>query len=166
MALAEVQKRKLKLAFESYDFDHNGVLDKPDLERAATQTSKIKDLEEGSTEENKVESVYTIGWDDLQKLADADNDGNITLEEWYVFFDGLISDRDKIEQFLKAAATKLIPNLDADGDGKITQQDYKEFISSFNELGKSDAVTAFQKLDTNGDGFLTYDEMKNHVRDF
>jgi Ca2+-binding EF-hand superfamily protein len=47
MALAELQKRKLKVAFESYDFDGNGVLDKQDIERAASQTSKIKDLKSG-----------------------------------------------------------------------------------------------------------------------
>lgn len=166
MALAEIQKRKLKVAFESYDFDGNGVLDIQDLERAAVQTSKIKDLKPETTEEKKVESVYTIGWDDLKGVADADNNGEVTLDEWYVFFDGLISDTNKIEQFLQAAATKLIPNLDADGDGKITPEDYKEFIFSFNKLGKSDAETAFKKLDTNGDGFMTYDELKNHVRDF
>lgn len=166
MALAEIQKRKLKVAFKIYDFDRNGVLDKQDLERAAVQTSKIKDLEVGSTEEKKVESVYTIGWDELKGVADADNNGEVTLDEWYVFFDGLINDQNKLEQFLQAGATKLLPNLDSDGDGKITREDYKEFIFSFNELGKSDAVTAFQKLDTNGDGFLTPEELKNHFRDF
>lgn len=166
MALADVQKRKLKVAFESYDFDHNGVLDAQDLERAASQTSKIKDLDSGSTEQKNVESVYFLGWDDLKGVADADNNGEVTLDEWYVFFDGLISDKNKLEQFLQAAATKLIPNLDSDGDGKITPEDYKEFIFSFNELGKSEAETAFQKLDTNGDGFMTHEELKNHIRDF
>ena len=166
MALAELQKRKLKVAFESYDFDHDGSLTKDDLERAASQTSKIKDLKSGSQAQEKVESVYTIGWDDLQGVADADNNGEVTLEEWYVFFDGLINDQNKIEQYLQAAATKLIPNLDSDGDVKITQEDYKEFLFSFNELGKCDAETAFKKLDTNGDGFITHDEMKGHIREF
>jgi len=113
-----------------------------------------------------VESVYTIGWDELQGVADSDNNGEVTLDEWYVFFEGLINDQNKIEQYLQAAATKLIPNLDSEGDGKITQEDYKEFIFSFNELGKSEAETAFQKLDTNGDGSITHDELKSHIREF
>lgn len=170
MALTELQKRKLKVAFEIYDFDHDGSLTKDDLERAAAQTSKIKPVKAGSTEqdklEEKVESVYTIGWDELQGVADADNNGEVSLEEWYVYFDGLIHDQNKFEQYLEAAATKLIPNLDSDGDGKITLEDYKEFFFSFNDLGKSEAQTAFQKLDTNGDGFITHDELKGHFREF
>lgn len=166
MALAEIQKRKLKVAFESYDFDGNGVLDIQDLERAAVQTSKIKDLKPGTPEEKKVEDVYKVGWNDLKAVADADNNGEVTLDEWYVFFDGVISDQNKLEQYLQVAATHLLPKLDSDGDGQITLEDYKEFIFSFNKLGKKDAETAFKKLDTNGDGALTPEELKNHVRDF
>lgn len=166
MALAEIQKRKLKVAFESYDFDQNGVLEKEDLERAAVQTAKINDLEVGTAGEKKVESVYTIGWDELKAVADADNNGEVTLDEWYVFFDGVINDSSKLEHFLQVAATTLIPNLDSDGDGQITLEDYKEFIFSFNKLEKTDEETGFQKLDTNGDVFLTPDELTNHVRDF
>lgn len=169
MALTELQKRKLKIAFESYDFDHDGSLTKDDLERAAAQTSKIKEVKAGSTEQDKlqdkVESVYTIGWDELAG-ADTDSSGEVSLDEWYEFFDGLINDQNKIEQYLQAAATKLIPNLDSDGDGQITLEDYKEFIYSFNDLGKSEAQTAFQKLDTNGDGAISHDELKSHIRDF
>jgi Ca2+-binding EF-hand superfamily protein len=166
MALAEIQKRKLKVAFESYDFDGNGVLDKEDLERAAVQTSKIKDLKVGTTEEKKVESAYTVGWDDLKGIADADNNGEVTLDEWYVFFEGVISDTNKLENFLQVGATQILSNIDSDGDGQITLEDYKEFIFSFNKLGKKDAETAFKKLDTNGDGAITPEELKNHFRDF
>lgn len=165
MALTELQKRKLQVAFESYDFDGDGALEKEDLERVASQTSKIQDLKSGTPGKKKVESVVTIGWDELQGIADADSSGEVTLDEWYVFFDGVINNPNKFEQYIQAAASRMIPYLDSDGDGKISLEDYKEFILSFN-LGKGDAETAFKKLDTDNDGDITHEELKERIREF
>lgn len=165
MTLTEFQKRKLEIAFESYDFDGDGSLSKQDLERVASQASKIQDLRAGSSGKKKVESVITIGWDDLQGIADSNSDGEVTLDEWYIFFDELVNNQSKFDQYLQASANRLIPYLDSDADGQITLEDYKDFILSFN-LGKSEAETAFKKLDTNNDGFITREELKKIIEEF
>lgn len=166
MALAELQKRKLQIAFEGYDFDGSGALDDKDIERVVSQTSKIRGLEPGSPDYEQLKSGFFQSWNELQKGADANKDGQVTLDEWYAFFDRIINNPTEFEQYIATAANTVTPWLDSDGDGKITLEDYKEFIISFNNSGKSEAEIAFKKLDTNGDGFLTHDELKTHMQDF
>ncbi len=166
MALAELQKRKLKIAFEGYDFDGSGVLDEKDIERVVSKTSTIRGIQAGSPDYEKLKSGFLDSWNALQKVADANNDGEVNLEEWYAFFDKIINNQKEFDEYIGTAANTVVPWLDSDGDGQINLEDYKGFISSFNKLGNSEAEIAFKKLDANGDGVLTYDELKNHIRDF
>ncbi|KAG9130960.1 hypothetical protein Leryth_006733 [Lithospermum erythrorhizon] len=101
------------------------------------------------------------GLKQMFKMIDADNSGNITLEELKV---GL----EKVGANLKdSEITDLMQAADIDNSGTI---DYGEFVAAMlhlNKIQKEDHMfAAFSFFDEDGSGYITHDELKQACEKF
>ncbi|MBD2347072.1 hypothetical protein [Anabaena subtropica] len=58
MALSELQKRKLKVEFQSYDLDGDGAINQDDFEGLAAQIARVTGIKSGASEYEQLKSEY------------------------------------------------------------------------------------------------------------
>lgn len=165
MALSELQKRKLKVEFQSYDLDGDGTITQDDSEGLLTQIARVTGVKSGASEYEQLKSEYQKHWDELKKIADTDGNGEVSLDEWYSYSESIINDQNQFDQYVIASTNRLVELVDTDNDGRLTLEDYKRFFTAYG-LGASEEEAIFTKLDANGDGFVTRDEVTELVREF
>jgi Ca2+-binding EF-hand superfamily protein len=153
--LTEFQKRKAQKSFEAHDYNSNGALSQADFELIVENLAKLGQNQQLPKYE-ALKSTYISFWLELQALADIDNDGEVTLDEWYAYYD---------HHLVHLMMSHLFELIDADGDRKITIEEYKRFATCWNR-SENEACETFLKLDINGDGILDKEEFLQHLDDF
>lgn len=121
------RQERWRMTFRFYDVNNDGVIGQEDLaitiknllerKRVTPDSAQGKAIIEGT---GKVIAALAP--------ADADRDGEITLEEWNTFFDGQTNRHDTgtrlpsplMLEFARAA----FPAFDVDGDGAVDASDY------------------------------------------
>lgn len=157
--LTEFQKKKLNKVFQNHDFDSNGVLEKADFEGLVTNLCQFRNYHKESSEYKNLESNYMKIWSELQKVADANSDNKITLDEWFTCFDSILATEDSYNQVIGPIINLLFNIADVDGKGQINQEEFKVWAQNWN-LSESEASESFLKIDGNGDGILDKQEFK------
>lgn len=165
MALSELQKRKLKVEFQSYDLDGDGTINQDDFEGLAAQIARVTGIKSGASEYEQLKSEYQKHWNELKKIADSDGNDEVSLDEWYKYSESIINDQKQFDQYVIDSTSRLVELIDTDNDGKLTLENYKRFFTAYG-LGASEEEAIFKKLDANGDGFVTKDEVLKLVREF
>ncbi len=163
--LTEFQKKKLNKVFQNHDFDSNGVLEKTDFEGLITNLCQFRNYHKESSEYKKLESNFMNLWSELQKVADANSDNQVTLDEWFTCFDSVLATKDSYNQVIDPIIDLLFDIADVDGDGQINQEEYKLLYKNWN-LSESEASESFSKIDGNGDGILDKQEYKQLFYEF
>ncbi|MSP12021.1 MAG: EF-hand domain-containing protein [Chloroflexi bacterium] len=95
--LSEFRKRKVKGLMESMDFDGNGVIEKDDFEKVFQRMAENLQLLPGTPEYEGMHTFILSGWDSTRQLADANNDQQVTYEEFLGAVDTLINNREIFE---------------------------------------------------------------------
>ncbi|MGB8690437.1 MAG: hypothetical protein WCD53_24320 [Microcoleus sp.] len=159
MALTELQKRKFKVAFDSQDTDGSGVLTQKDFDalRAKMQAS--------FPVTKKLKALLEDQWNALQSNIDSNKDGNVTIEEWYEYLDGIIHDEKKFEDYIQQTADSLLESLDTNKDKTISKAEYIKFSLAVG-VKEDDAEAAFEQLDKSGDASISIDELKENIKEF
>ncbi|QIR36321.1 calcium-binding protein [Tolypothrix sp. PCC 7910] len=153
--LTEFQKQKARKSFEVHDFNGDGILTLADFELIVENLAKLGQKQR-LLEYQALKSAYTSFWLELQALADIDNDGQVSLDEWYAYYD---------HHLVHLMMDFMFDLIDGDGDGEITVKEYKQFATCWNR-SETEAGETFLKLDLNGDGCLTKLEILQHFDDF
>lgn len=140
LKLSEEELKQLKKEFHSIDTDHNGKLDKKELENFMAK--------------NHLETEFAHL---AIKLFDENGDGQISFKE-FVKFTQALSKLDKDPILLQRM---LFTTLDKDDSGYL---DAKELLSFFNDFSpdpvtEEDVKNIIENLDANGDGKLSFDEL-------
>ncbi|CAG4942930.1 unnamed protein product [Parnassius apollo] len=85
--VSEFRKKKYLKAFNTFDTDGSGTIEKKDFEMSAQMLAKSTD---GKVDEAKykeyLNTVLKI-WDGLQSQADANKDGQVSANEWVALWD-------------------------------------------------------------------------------
>lgn len=160
--LSELQKRKLTVYFRSIDSDGNGVIQKTDFEQHAGYVVAARNAAPGSPTYNWVYNKWMKEWERLATFADTNQDGEVTLEEWFDFhYKELQLDQPywKIpeEEGGETPQEFLFDILDLDEDGVISWKEYSLFLTAYaveEELHRE----IFEKLDLDGDGIISRGE--------
>jgi len=102
-------------------------------------------------------------WDQLAAIADTDNDGRVTRDEFRAAAQAITA---AMRQAAAAGVAspfdtwidRLFGVIDADGDGRITQQEYTHWLEALGLAADTDIDAAFAGFDKNDDGHLSLEE--------
>jgi Ca2+-binding EF-hand superfamily protein len=116
--LTSFQVRKFTRMFNALDINSDGALDAEDVElvvgRHATESAGRAEPAHLAT----LEAAYRAWYGGIIQMADHNQDGKVTLEEFLGFQENLMKDAALYEQIIGAITQMTCTILDHDGDGK------------------------------------------------
>lgn len=124
-----LRRAKLRQLFQIYDADGNGVLEQVDFLAVVERFATARGLDSESDAHRRLQELYLSVWDELQREADADGDGQVTLQEMRSYLDRVTHDPALFVQQVLTITELLFGVLDANSDGLITEKEYLEFAS-------------------------------------
>jgi Ca2+-binding EF-hand superfamily protein len=147
------------------DADKNGVLERVDYERLADRLIAANKMQATSPVATRIRGSYLEMWSRMEKLADANKDGKVTLTEFLASLGEIFADKSLYTQLVTQQSAAIVEMTDHDRDGKIQEADFVANLVAYGQ--KEDAArAAFKKLDRNSDGVLTNDELLAAVEEF
>jgi juvenile hormone diol kinase len=156
--LGSLQKRKLKRMFVFYDLDKDGVLTKDDFEILTKNFAKTRNLTIDSKEIMPLQGMFMKQWEDLVHIADTNKDNKVTIDEWLVYWDKILSSEELYNAVVNGFGEFFFNLLDRDGDKKVSAKEYEEYISSF-QVNDFDIKNIFSRL-TNNTGVLELEDAR------
>ena len=164
--LTDLQKRKFKREFETYDANGDGILEKKDFDIAADKLIAGLKLADGDDRAKAVRTVYTGWWQDLVAHRDSDGDKRLDFDEWMAHADTISQAANaNYEQKIVAQGTMLFHFIDFDSDGKIDASEFGLWLGAFG-VSSEVAQQSFAKLDREGQGFLSQANLTDAMREF
>jgi Ca2+-binding EF-hand superfamily protein len=158
----QIRKRLVRF-YNVYDADGNGVITQADAELSLNNLAALRNYKVGTPEYESFRAGFLIYWNDLLKAADADQNSEITLEEWLKYHENLLSDKSRALQTILPSVFAMFDVMDSDGNGSITMGEYKNFMHAFGVPEKWIGEDVFQKLDLNKDGSISKKELGDVV---
>ncbi len=150
--------KKITHYFNMYDYNGNGVIEESDLLIPAERLTKIR----GWGPNSEKTTAYIAGIKQMAvrliQIADENNDGVISLEEYIKYWVGMVTAfrtaNEQVMTMLRAIALDTGNMLDENNDGKVTWEEYDQFVRSFRKDMYFDTKATFAILDLNKDGVI------------
>ncbi|KAB0802083.1 hypothetical protein PPYR_04269 [Photinus pyralis] len=157
--MADFRKKKLLYVFNIFfDVNQSGTIDGKDFELAIEKVCVLRGWKSGTPEYRKTHDSLIQIWDGLRKKADSNNDGQVSVEEWYQMWDDFAKTPDKPLDW-QTQYLKFMFNLeDSSGDGAIDVEEFTGVCSCYG-VDASECRIAFQKMCA-GEPQVTYDQFK------
>ncbi|NET64144.1 MAG: hypothetical protein F6K63_06905 [Moorea sp. SIO1G6] len=161
--LTELQQKKLTTLFNNIDADSGGTLNQDDFHLILNKLASSRGLKPNSWQYAYLRSILVSMWNNLS-LADQNSDAEITLEEWFKYYDNLIHS-DAYEPLIQLQCDVFFALLDQDDNGEISQQEYVDLVSAYG-VDPSWARENFGHLDLNSDGHISQEELFTLMDEF
>ncbi|MGH3873462.1 MAG: EF-hand domain-containing protein [Pseudonocardiaceae bacterium] len=165
MAISEFVKRKLSIAFYRFDYDKDGVVAENDFVQLGQEVAKLQGLDADSVEAASVIEAHRAWWDAYFKDADGDDDGQVTIEEYFAAVDAWVGGNPDALSHAIASNGLVFDTIDQDGDGKLSLNEFSLYLQAYG-LATTDAATAFGHLDLDGDGYISRDEFAKNMSEY
>jgi hypothetical protein len=164
--LSDLQKKKLHRLFAVLDSDHNGQLERSDYTTIVSNLAQFHDWKSGSPEYSAVETLYMTIWGNLKALADANNDGQVSPDEFMEFHAQMLSTPEMYDQITVGTVDLLFEAFDSNRDQQLSAEDFRNFFEAYGirEQGASDE--AYPKLDVGGKGGISKAQALERVKEF
>lgn len=156
--LSDLQRQKLTRYFRVYDVDDDGRIGPGDFRRVVENVRILHGLADGSPAHRALMDGYLERWEALRRVADADDDGGVDLDEWLDYWTGLVEDEARYEREVANVTTRLLELFDTDEDGSLGREEYCDFFGVYG-LSAEMARRVFGALDVDGDGRISRDEL-------
>ena len=156
--LSDLQTRKLTRYFHMYDVDDDGHIGPRDFARILENLRILHGLAESSEDYRELEAGYRRRWEGIRRAADADHDGEVSLDEWLDYWDGVLSDEDRYEEEVQELTERLFSLFDTDGDGSIQADEFCNFYGAYG-MSAAQARQIFMDLDADGDSRIARAEL-------
>ena len=167
MRISESHARTLAVRFQHWDRDHNGYIERSDMEEAARRLGEAFGRAADSPEQLALTKSCRQFWQTLARHADVDLDGRISQDEYVTAFGSeVMVEPGTFESVYRALLGNVVKLADANGDGKLNEEEYLRLMQNWYNAHESDAAAAFRRLDRDGDGFLSLEEMVRSATDF
>lgn len=120
---------------------------------ALEKTAGLRKLTPGDAKHLEVQASLAYVWEHLKKVADRDNDGTVSTEEWLKMWDEAISAQQNPE-WVSRYQGFLFEAEDVTGDGKVDLDEYTTAYTSYG-VSADECKQAFTKL-TNVSCFVLF----------
>ncbi len=167
--LKKLQKKKITKMFNALDTNGNGFITLDDFIAQFERFAGQQKLESGTPEYNALRAEQIKQWTSLQLVADANNDGEVTVDEFINYADRVVNNPDAFESYMVGGAEAYFNALDKNGDGTLSLEEFKGF-SALSNPGEAKGQEAnheevFKSIDVNGNGKISRDEFLNLFRE-
>jgi Ca2+-binding EF-hand superfamily protein len=150
---SEFQRRKIAGVFEAMDTNNDGLLEQSDFEALAARWTRLRGLEPGSAEYEKLAGIMLGWWSALSAASDVNQTNTVSLDDVLHVVDLLPTMLDSVE----ATADAMFEATDENQDGKISAEEYHQLIEAWNGV-ETDTDAVFPLLDLNHDGHVSRSE--------
>lgn len=160
--VATAIKTKSHRLFDAMDENSNGVITADDFQRTADRLIQAFDAS-GSPDAQKTKNAYTKAWQKLAVLADSDQDGQVTKQEFEAVFAS--AGQGDLMEVVEEGLDAEFNLADTDQDGVLSVEEVSRLLHAFG-VPQTDLREAATALDHNGDGRVTRQEYVAAMRDF
>ena len=164
MAELNLCQQKGQLAFNLFDTNRDGFLERSDIDRVIDRVAEVLGHQVGSPEYAMIQSEYSALWDTLIAL-DTDVDGRLSTEEWLRVFGDLADAAQNQKEVFEAVFSRMFALFDTNSDGKVSAVEFESWLVAHGAT-ESNASTAFRKLDRSGDGEFSRWEVRKAIAEF
>ncbi|XP_014204819.1 calexcitin-2 [Copidosoma floridanum] len=146
MPLSDFQKKKLLFVFNTFfDFNQSGSIDIKDFDLAVQKICEERGWSDGNPRYTHVKETMNKVWNGLQQGADADNDGQITREEWYSMWEEYVKSPDNAVEWQQTYMNLVFDIEDVSGDGSIDEAEFSQVCKTYG-VEETESKDAFKKL--------------------
>ncbi|XP_046684158.1 calexcitin-2-like [Homalodisca vitripennis] len=150
MALSQFRMKKFMYLFNVFfDTNRSGTIDKKDFDMATENICKVRGWKKGDPQYEKTKTVLNNVWIGLQAKADADNDQQVTNEEWCKMWEEYSRNPNSVLDWQLQFRDFMFDLEDTSGDGAIDEEEFAMICSSYN-VPEQNARDAFRKFSRNG----------------
>lgn len=116
--------------------------------------------------EARVYAAFETWWQHLRAGMDADDDGQVTCEEFVIaMLAGIDAGPGYLEQGLLSAVRAIFHAADTDGSGHLCADEYRTVFGG-SRVHPAELNHGFRQLDHDGDGRITEDEFVRAFTDY
>ncbi len=163
--LSDDQRKTLSVLFGALDATGDGLITRADAIARAGQVCAGLALDEDSAAQRDLHAAYGQAWDEVVRVADADHDGAVDLDEFLATMDrGMLADPDYLERAMLVITRACFDAADANGDGMIDVEEYTRTMVSVDPSAEEVARQGFALLDADGDGLVSREEVVGALR--
>ena len=165
--LGDLQQRKAAHYFDLIDADDNGTIEPADFQWRADRLAEA--LRVTSEEErDRLRRRVMLWWEHLSSLADANDDGRITWNEWRMYWERFkiavsMGDNQRSIEKLERVARHTFRAIDRTDSGTVTEEEFSNWLAAW-DLGQHERV--FRRLDRDDKGYLTEDDLVEATKEF
>ncbi|MEM8641775.1 MAG: EF-hand domain-containing protein [Cyanobacteria bacterium P01_G01_bin.54] len=163
--LTDLQKRKLMKLFSIYDADCDGALEQKDFDAVAQELTQTAGWSTRSPKCLTLTGQFSQEWKCLLSSADANRDRQISIEEWFSYYDDLLGDQQKYKERSELLQGQIFDVFDTNGDGELCATEWAKFLSICN-ISPIYVSVLFPKLDTDQDGVIKKSDFLALMHDF
>lgn len=165
--LGDLQRRKAAHYFDLIDADGNGLIEPADFQWRADRLAEALEVT-GEAERDRLRRRVMLWWEHLSTLADANDDGRITRQEWEMYWErfkiavSMGSNRRSIER-LERVARHTFRAIDRTNSGRVTNDEFSNWLAAW-DIDRHEAV--FHRLDRDDKGYLTEADLTEATKEF
>ncbi|XP_058804134.1 calexcitin-2 [Phymastichus coffea] len=164
MSLSEFRKKKLLFVFNTFfDVNHSGSIDIKDFDLAVQKICEARGWGAGHPRFQQTKDTLNKVWDGLQKRADADNDGQISRDEWYSMWEEYAKDPGHAVEWQQTYMNLVFDLEDTSGDGSIDETEFSQVCISYG-VNETESREAFKKLQVGSE--VTRDKFEKLWQEF
>ena len=164
--LSDFRKRKLSTLFAAFDGDRDELLTNADPGIIIARLAKIAGLEPDSQTHKNFEMGFMAYWKDFIMSSDLNEDGKVTIEEWYSYHATMLQDERRFAQTVAMSAGVMFALMDGDNDGFMSLEDYGRWPGAWQVDPSVITEELLARLDIGGNGKLSSEQVIALTREF
>ncbi|RLU23750.1 hypothetical protein DMN91_003956 [Ooceraea biroi] len=146
MPLSEFRKKKLLFVFNAFfDVNQSGTIDIKDFDLAVQRICNSRHWKLEDPTSQHIRDTLNKVWEGLRQRADADQDGQISRDEWYSMWEEYAKDPAHALEWQQTYMNFMFDLEDSSGDGSIDETEFSKVCSSHG-VAEAEAREAFKKL--------------------
>lgn len=147
--MSDFRRKKLLHVFNVFfDVNHSGTIEKKDFELAIERIRKARGWKESDPKYSETREILLKVWDGLRQKADANQDGQVSHEEWVSMWNDYANNPDKALDWQNRYMNFMFDLEDSSGDGTIDEAEFKSLCVSYG-LSPESSVEAYNKFTSN-----------------